>query len=149
MEGSFGITSSNVSSPNTWTTYTIQNHSYLPVNTLINGMSIPSISYVNTIPPLNVFPHSVFNFLMFLMDTSHRSHQILFTSMVQRHKDSPTSLLSLSFTFFRNACHLSLSVQLFLQNINSFSFSFSSAVIESFLHYIYLLQNLLCNQDFS
>lgn len=53
----------------------------------------------------------MFNFLTFLMNTSHRSHQLLFTSMVQWYKDCPASLLSASFTFLSNACHLPLSVQ--------------------------------------
>lgn len=86
-----------------------------------------SVSYVNTIRPLHVFPHSMFNFLMFLMNTSHRSHQLLFTSMVQWHKDHkcPTSLLSVSFTFLSNACHLPLSVQ-FLYRTSTHFHSHSS-----------------------
>lgn len=55
LEGPIGITNCNAVSPSTCTTYTIQNHSYLPPNALINVMHTPFVSYVNTIPPTMFF----------------------------------------------------------------------------------------------
>lgn len=82
----------------------------------------------------------MFNFLMFLMDTSHRFHQLLFTSMVQR---TPQHLSFHCFTFSA----MPLSAQDFYRTSTHFHSHSPQGSLSPSCIIIYLLQNLLYNQN--